>query len=101
MVSASFKYSNFGIYCTEINVSLAPRSVSDHYACVNPDCTGNCLSSGVDEHAVALDKRLRQRRRIARSNDWRPEMSATLSTIIRPAVTKRQGAFSRLLSAFF
>jgi uncharacterized protein YjiS (DUF1127 family) len=27
-------------------------------------------------------------------------MSATLSTIVRPAVTKRHGAFSRLLSAF-
>jgi uncharacterized protein YjiS (DUF1127 family) len=26
-------------------------------------------------------------------------MSATLSTIVRPAVTKRHGAFSRLLSA--
>jgi uncharacterized protein YjiS (DUF1127 family) len=27
-------------------------------------------------------------------------MSATLSTIVRPAVTKRHGGFSRLLSAF-
>jgi uncharacterized protein YjiS (DUF1127 family) len=77
--------------CTEICIGS--------FCLRQPDCTGNCQSSAVDEHAVALDKRLRQRRRIARSNDWRPEMSATLSTIIRPAVTKRPGAFSRLFSA--
>lgn len=28
-------------------------------------------------------------------------MSATLSTIVRPAVTKRPGTFARLLSAYF
>jgi uncharacterized protein YjiS (DUF1127 family) len=99
MVSASFKYSNFDIYCTESNVLLAPRIVSDQSARVNQITPGIAQSSAVDGHAMALDKRLRQRRRIARSNDWRPEMSATLSTPIRLAVAKRTGAFSRLFSA--
>jgi hypothetical protein len=31
-VSASFKYSNFDIYCSENNVSIAPRIISDHFS---------------------------------------------------------------------
>ncbi|MEI9983310.1 MAG: DUF1127 domain-containing protein [Aliidongia sp.] len=33
------------------------------------------------------------------NNQWRPEMSATLSAIVGPAVTKQASAVSRLFSA--
>jgi uncharacterized protein YjiS (DUF1127 family) len=36
---------------------------------------------------------------LTRSSHWRPEMSATLTTIVRPAVTKKARAFARLFSA--
>src|SRR5271169_4460149 len=40
MVSASFRYSDFDIYCTEINVILEPSILSDHSCCINPIAPG-------------------------------------------------------------
>jgi uncharacterized protein YjiS (DUF1127 family) len=48
-----------------------------------------------------LDERLRRRRRIARTNHWRRDMSATLSTIIRPRVARSaRGSIRRLFNAW-
>jgi uncharacterized protein YjiS (DUF1127 family) len=54
--------------------------------------------SAINEHAAALNKRSRRRRPIA-ANHWRPEMSATLSTIARPAGTKSPGVSRRIFTA--
>src|SRR6516165_6332159 len=94
MVSASFRYSDFHIYCTESNVPLAPRYVSEHSARIN-------------RLKRELGRFLRPARRALAptashcpgGNHWRPDMPATLSTIVRPAVTKRANPLSRLLSA--
>ena len=56
-------------------------------------------SSAVKEQAATFEERLRRRRRIARSKIWRREMSATVSNIVRPAVTKARRLFTQLLSA--
>jgi hypothetical protein len=70
-VSASFRYSDFDLYCTEGNVSIEPRFVSDHSA--------------------APTRLYRARgQRDTRSNPLgNKEMSATLATIVRPARAPR------------
>jgi len=65
-------YRDHFLNCTEINVSIDPIFVSVHYGCISP---------------------------IERSNDWRLEMSATLSTIVRPARTISPGTCLRIFNA--
>src|SRR5882724_7840898 len=98
MASASFRYSDFDILlhrdqcfiCTEI--CIGPLWLHQ------PDCTGNYQGSAVMStrrstsacaNGVALPG----------ATIGEPEMSATLSTITRPAVTRRPGACLRFFRA--
>jgi hypothetical protein len=65
MVSASFKYSNFDIYCTESNVSIAPRAISDHFSFINQIAPSGAKSCTRCDAGALL--RLREWHRIAAS----------------------------------
>jgi uncharacterized protein YjiS (DUF1127 family) len=62
--------------CTESNVLIVRRILEEHYIFINPIAPV-----------------------IARCKHWRPDMTATLSTILRPAGTKSPAANLRIFTA--
>src|SRR5262249_1983416 len=97
IVSGSFRYSDFDI--------IAPSTMfylhRDIYRIILPTSTrlyreqrnfgGQC--------GGRLDGSLRRPASHCPEQRRRPEMSATFATIVRPQLTKRPGAFSRIFSA--
>jgi uncharacterized protein YjiS (DUF1127 family) len=94
MVSASFKYSNFDINCSENNVSIAPIVISDHFSDINQIAP---IGAQVSRDAGAAQASCAEGIALPRGNKRRTAMSATLSKLFQPAVTVRPGRYLRRL----